>query len=1617
MLCYVTTPAADIVWTNTAGGNWSEVANWSPNQAPSSNDTAWITNNGIYSVTLDANATLSGLMLGGTSGMQTLNNASSTLTLNGPGSSSTNGVCAFAGGTLTGTGSLVLAGPFNWTGGTIGSTASNIVVTANGGLAISNSTGKTLYATLVNGGPGSWSGSQVYCYGAALFSNAPAAAFDFTADGNAFYLWGGSPALVNAGTLRKTNGIGTTTISVSCTNTGSIQVNSGTLSFSGGGVTAGTGSFVVASGATLDFGLGTQTFNPGSSVTGAGTFSVSGAMLNENGTHGVATNLLSGGVWNVNSGSPVALEELTVSGGTLGCSNAVSVSGPMVWSGGTLSGNNPISANGGLAVIAGSGYKNLYTTLVNRGPGSWSGIYITCYGTALFSNAPAATFDFTADGSAFLLSSGSPALANAGTLRKTAGTGITTVGVPCTNSGSIQVNRGTLSFSAGGVTTSTGSFAVVSSATLDLNWGTQTFDPGSSVMGAGTFSVSGATLNESSTHNVVSNRLSSGVWNVSPGATAALGTFTMNGGTLSCSNAVNVSGPMVWSGGTISGNNQIGAHGGLTINGGQALYATLVNSASGSWSGAAINCQGTALFSNAPAATFDLAADGYPFYLAGGSPALANAGTLRKTAGTGTTIISVSCANSGSIQVNSGALRFDGGGLTTGTGSYTVAAGATLNLYRGTQRFDPGSSVTGAGTFSVSGATLNQHGAHNVAINLLSSGVWNLNSGGPVTLGTLTVSGDGTLGCSNAILVSGPMVWSGGTISGNNSLSANGGLTISNTSGKSLYATLVNGAAGFWSGSGISCYGTALFSNAPAATFDLTADGNALISGGSPCLVNAGTLRKSAGTGITSIYVSCTNTGSVQVNSGTLSFSGGGLTTGTGSFTVASGATLDLSAGAQTFNPGSSVTGAGTFSVSGATLNESGTHTVFSNLLSGGVWNVNPGGTAALGALTVSGNGTLGCSNWISVSGPMNWSGGTITGNNTISANGGLAIAAGSTEYLYATLVNNATGSRSGGSVVCRGTALFSNAPTATFDLTTDGTAFFLSSGSPCLANAGTLRKTAGTGTTTVSVACTNTGSIQVNSGTLSFSGGGLTTGTGSFTVASGATLDLSAGAQAFNLGSSVTGAGTFSVSGATLNECGTHTVFSNLLSGGAWNVNPGGTATLGALNLSGSGTLGCSNLITVSGPMIWSVGTITGNNTLNVNGGLAISGAGGKYLYSTVVNSGAGSWSGSPVYCYGTALFSNAPAATFDLTNDGAAFYLSGGSPWLANAGTLRKTAGAGTTTVSISCTNSGTARVNSGTLSFGGAFVQTGGQTLLSGGNLALQTAAQLRGGILSGGGTITGSVSNNATVSPGASPGLLSIVGNYTEGPNAHLAIALGGTTPGSGYDQLSVSGSAVLAGTLDLSYWNGFTPSPGNVFTTLVASARSGAFSALTGPTNNLATVYTATSVLIEPGNVPPTVQLSVNPVQIACRLFQVTASGTDPDGTVTNLTLLLDTNMVLSVPDASAHAIVSYDFPGSVTLTALATDNKGASGATNVVLTVGTLPLLTLDAIGFQTNRAFKLCMCGETGTNYQILVSDIVNTNHWSVLGTMETTNGIWRYSDTTATNSAHRFYRAQALP
>lgn len=87
---------------------------------------------------------------------------------------------------------------------------------------------------------------------------------------------------------------------------------------------------------------------------------------------------------------------------------------------------------------------------------------------------------------------------------------------------------------------------------------------------------------------------------------------------------------------------------------------------------------------------------------------------------------------------------------------------------------------------------------------------------------------------------------------------------------------------------------------------------------------------------------------------------------------------------------------------------------------------------------------------------------------------------------------------------------------------------------------------------------------------------------------------------------------------------------------------------------------------------------------------------------------------------------------------------------------------------------------------------------------------------GSTLSGSGSLTGDLVNAGCVSPGESPAILTIDGDYTQLSTGTLEIELGGTTAGTGYDQLAVTGSAILGGTLRVILLPGFEPQAGQVF---------------------------------------------------------------------------------------------------------------------------------------------------------------------------------------------------------
>ena len=123
------------------------------------------------------------------------------------------------------------------------------------------------------------------------------------------------------------------------------------------------------------------------------------------------------------------------------------------------------------------------------------------------------------------------------------------------------------------------------------------------------------------------------------------------------------------------------------------------------------------------------------------------------------------------------------------------------------------------------------------------------------------------------------------------------------------------------------------------------------------------------------------------------------------------------------------------------------------------------------------------------------------------------------------------------------------------------------------------------------------------------------------------------------------------------------------------------------------------------------------------------------------------------------------------------------------------------------------------------------------------------------------MTGSVTNTSgTVRPGTSPGTLAVGGNYTQGAGGTLQTEVNGTTPGTQFDVIAVTGTATLNGTLAIV--SGFTPALTDTFRIVTAATRTGEFSAVTGAQPGNSGTYTprydpdGVTLLMSTGPSPP-----------------------------------------------------------------------------------------------------------------------------------------------------------------
>lgn len=119
---------------------------------------------------------------------------------------------------------------------------------------------------------------------------------------------------------------------------------------------------------------------------------------------------------------------------------------------------------------------------------------------------------------------------------------------------------------------------------------------------------------------------------------------------------------------------------------------------------------------------------------------------------------------------------------------------------------------------------------------------------------------------------------------------------------------------------------------------------------------------------------------------------------------------------------------------------------------------------------------------------------------------------------------------------------------------------------------------------------------------------------------------------------------------------------------------------------------------------------------------------------------------------------------------------------------------------------------KIGSGTLNFTGTGTYTGDTVvnagaLLVNGTIASPTTQITAGGLLGGTGTLGGNLINNGVVSPGNSPGTLTLLGNYNQSNSGTLRIEIAGRDPGQ-YDLLTIGGTASLGGRIQILRRNNF-----------------------------------------------------------------------------------------------------------------------------------------------------------------------------------------------------------------
>lgn len=328
-------------------------------------------------------------------------------------------------------------------------------------------------------------------------------------------------------------------------------------------------------------------------------------------------------------------------------------------------------------------------------------------------------------------------------------------------------------------------------------------------------------------------------------------------------------------------------------------------------------------------------------------------------------------------------------------------------------------------------------------------------------------------------------------------------------------------------------------------------------------------------------------------------------------------------------------------------------------------------------------------------------------------------------------------------------------------------------------------------------------------------------------------TLDVLAGGSVSSDGNGYLAYANNSAGVATVSGEGSLWKMANNLYIGGNSSGPGGS---GQLRIRDGGTVGAGTIT------LWNTGILSLGADANLNGPFTVEGGaietGDNITFAKDFTIGAG---GVFVRTYG-----------FNPTFSGVISGLGG----LSKIGTFTGS-GLGTLTLTGANTYTGPTSVSFGKLVVNGS----------------ITSAVTVNGnGTFGGTGTVNGiTIKSGGIVSPGNSAGKLTVQGNYTQENGGILNVELGGTTPGTSFDQVAVGGSASINGTLNLSLIDGFRPVVGQTFAILTSSSATGNFSTINSSGFTVRSDVTNAGIVLTITSVDPSLADAPSLANISTRL--------------------------------------------------------------------------------------------------------------------------------------------------